>query len=220
MLVGAARRRRSWRRADQGSGVCGRAVRRAGGSADDRRRSARRARVARNALVRCSLGGFQLENDVPMHHASTWERGELTIDLHRNILPMGRGRIALDEVWARTRPDGPMVRAGSSPVDGPCFISCTWREIACAVHSCRSSMPRGCSSMRRSTMRSRDREDGESMPPLASRPRTAQRFSAVVRCRGSLRPTTTSCSRGNRSRDASSCLMSRQPALFDSSQRA
>jgi len=52
-----------------------------------------------------------------MHHASMWERGNLTIDLHRNILPLGRSRIALDEVWARTRPGWPDGARRLEPVD-------------------------------------------------------------------------------------------------------
>jgi Uncharacterised nucleotidyltransferase len=65
-----------------------------------------RERDARRVLDRA---GFRLVGDMPLHHASTWERGELTIDLHRNILAAGRSAIAMDDVWSRTRagwPDG------------------------------------------------------------------------------------------------------------------
>lgn len=60
--------------------------------------------AARRVLDRA---GFRLRFDIPMHHSSTWERGAITLDLHRSILPTGRGRLALDEIWARTRPGWP-----------------------------------------------------------------------------------------------------------------
>jgi hypothetical protein len=59
---------------------------------------------ARSILARA---GFTLVNDIPLHHATMWTRGELTIDLHRDILPVGRSKIALDDVWARTRDGWP-----------------------------------------------------------------------------------------------------------------
>jgi len=73
----------------------------------------------RSAEARTVLehAGFRLASDVPMHHASTWERGDLTLDLHRDILPIGRGRIALDEIWARTRPGWPDGARRLDPVD-------------------------------------------------------------------------------------------------------
>jgi hypothetical protein len=55
---------------------------------------------ARRVLERL---GMVVRADAPLHHASMWEGGDLVIDLHRDILPVGRGRVALDEVWARTR---------------------------------------------------------------------------------------------------------------------
>ncbi|HEY3804335.1 MAG TPA: nucleotidyltransferase family protein [Kofleriaceae bacterium] len=70
--------------------------------------------VARRVLERV---GFTMRSDVPLHHASMWERGEVTVDLHRNILPVGRSRIAIDEVWARTRVGWPTGARRLEPVD-------------------------------------------------------------------------------------------------------
>jgi hypothetical protein len=56
---------------------------------------------ARGILVDC---GFALSSDAPRHHASTWVRDSLVIDLHRNIVGQGRSRIDLDAVWSRTAP--------------------------------------------------------------------------------------------------------------------
>jgi hypothetical protein len=70
-----------------------------------------RVTAARDVLERA---GFTLASDIPLHHASTWERGDLTVDLHRDIMPIGRGRIAHDELWARTRPGWP---AGARRLD-------------------------------------------------------------------------------------------------------
>jgi hypothetical protein len=61
--------------------------------------------------------GFACSSDVPMHHASTWVRGDLIVDLHRGILAPGRSRIALDEVWARTRYGWPEGARRLEPID-------------------------------------------------------------------------------------------------------
>jgi len=61
--------------------------------------------------------GFRCRSDVRMHHASTWERDDLTLDLHRDIMPVGRGRVALPELWARTRPGWPEGARRLEPVD-------------------------------------------------------------------------------------------------------
>jgi len=53
--------------------------------------------------------GFVREPVIPHHHATTWVRDSLVIDLHRNIVGLGRSRIDLDAVWQRTVagwPDG------------------------------------------------------------------------------------------------------------------
>jgi hypothetical protein len=71
-------------------------------------------RAVRRVLER---NEFRLIKDMPLHHASTWERGDLTIDLHRDILPVGRGRVALDDVWARTRDGWPEGARRLDPVD-------------------------------------------------------------------------------------------------------
>jgi hypothetical protein len=69
---------------------------------------------ARDVLVRA---GFALASDIPLHHATTWTRGALTIDLHRDIVPVGRGRVALGDVWARTRDGWPHGARRLDPVD-------------------------------------------------------------------------------------------------------
>jgi hypothetical protein len=69
---------------------------------------------ARQVLTRA---GFELRNDVPLHHATMWERPGLTIDLHRSILSVGRSAIAIDEIWARTRPGWPAGARRLEPVD-------------------------------------------------------------------------------------------------------
>jgi hypothetical protein len=69
---------------------------------------------ARRVLERI---GMVVRADVPMHHASMWERDGLVIDLHRDILPTGRGRIALDDLWARTREGWPAGARRLDPVD-------------------------------------------------------------------------------------------------------
>jgi Uncharacterised nucleotidyltransferase len=69
---------------------------------------------ARDTLRRC---GFVMHSSVPMHHASTWERGDMTVDLHHHILAAGRSRIALDDVWRRTRPGWPGGAQRLEPVD-------------------------------------------------------------------------------------------------------
>jgi hypothetical protein len=59
--------------------------------------------------ARAVLGelGFGLVADTALHHASTWVRRDLVIDLHRNILAKGRSQIDLDAVWARMSPGWP-----------------------------------------------------------------------------------------------------------------
>ncbi len=46
--------------------------------------------------------GFTLAEDTPGHHASTWVRDGLVIDLHRGIVGVGRSRIDFAKVWRRT----------------------------------------------------------------------------------------------------------------------
>jgi hypothetical protein len=69
---------------------------------------------ARGVLERA---GFTLVNDIPLHHATMWTRNDLTIDLHRDILPVGRSKIALDDVWARTRDGWPDGARRLDPID-------------------------------------------------------------------------------------------------------
>ncbi len=69
---------------------------------------------ARGVLARA---GFTLINDIPLHHATMWTRDDLTIDLHRDILPVGRSKIALDDVWARTRDGWPDGARRLDPID-------------------------------------------------------------------------------------------------------
>ncbi|HEY1552728.1 MAG TPA: nucleotidyltransferase family protein [Kofleriaceae bacterium] len=69
---------------------------------------------ARDVLARA---GFALANDIPLHHATMWTRDDLTIDLHRNILPVGRSKIALADVWSRTRAGWPTGTRRLEPVD-------------------------------------------------------------------------------------------------------
>jgi Uncharacterised nucleotidyltransferase len=61
--------------------------------------------------------GFTLGNDIPLHHATMWTRGDLTLDLHRDILPVGRSHIALDDVWSRTQVGWPDGARRLDPVD-------------------------------------------------------------------------------------------------------
>jgi hypothetical protein len=69
---------------------------------------------ARDVLSRA---GFTLGNDIPLHHATMWTRGDFTIDLHRDILPVGRSKIALDDVWSRARDGWPNGARRLDPVD-------------------------------------------------------------------------------------------------------
>jgi hypothetical protein len=73
-----------------------------------------RAARAHEVLARV---GFARSSDVPMHHATTWVRGDLIVDLHRSILAPGRSRIALEDVWARTRPGWPDGARRLEPID-------------------------------------------------------------------------------------------------------
>ncbi|HEY1813806.1 MAG TPA: nucleotidyltransferase family protein [Kofleriaceae bacterium] len=73
-----------------------------------------REHAARDVLERAK---FRLVGDVPLHHATMWERGDLTIDLHRDIVPAGRGRVALDDVWDRTRDGWPHGARRLEPTD-------------------------------------------------------------------------------------------------------
>ena len=45
--------------------------------------------------------GFRLDEDPAGHHASTWVRDDLVIDLHHDIVGTGRSRIDLAQVWQR-----------------------------------------------------------------------------------------------------------------------
>ena len=58
--------------------------------------------------------GFVADEDPPDHHASTWVRGDLVIDLHRGIVGTGRSRIDLAKVWHRAGPGWP---AGAERLD-------------------------------------------------------------------------------------------------------
>jgi len=52
--------------------------------------------------------GFEAFEAAPLiHHASVWSRGELTIDLHWNIVADGRSRIDFAQVWSRMTPGWP-----------------------------------------------------------------------------------------------------------------
>jgi Uncharacterised nucleotidyltransferase len=73
-------------------------------------------RDARARQVLASAG-FMLVNDIPLHHATMWTRGDLTLDLHRDILPVGRSQIALDDVWSRMRAGWPDGARRLDPVD-------------------------------------------------------------------------------------------------------
>lgn len=64
-----------------------------------------------------AAAGFRKLVDIRAHHASTWLRGDLTLDVHRNILGAGRSRIALDAVWARTLAGWPAGARRLEPVD-------------------------------------------------------------------------------------------------------
>jgi len=66
---------------------------------------ARTDRDAATAVLR-ELG-FTLHPDPALHHASTWARGDLVIDVHHGFLGDGRSRVDLDAVWQRARPGWP-----------------------------------------------------------------------------------------------------------------
>lgn len=63
-----------------------------------------RHRVAEQVLAAL---GFAAEPGVALHHASTWVRAGLVIDLHRHIVAAGRSQIDLDAVWRRVTPGWP-----------------------------------------------------------------------------------------------------------------
>jgi Uncharacterised nucleotidyltransferase len=70
--------------------------------------------AARNKLVAL---GFERVPGPILHHASTWVRGDLVIDLHTSILVAGRSRIDLDAVWSRAVPGWPNGAERLEPVD-------------------------------------------------------------------------------------------------------
>jgi len=61
--------------------------------------------------------GFLREPSPRRHHATTWVRGGLVLDLHANILAEGRNSIDLDAVWNRVRPGWPDGAWRLDPVD-------------------------------------------------------------------------------------------------------
>ena len=56
-----------------------------------------------------------------LHHATTWVRDEVVVDLHRSILAPGRGRIDLDAVWSRMSPGWPAGAEALDPLDALVF---------------------------------------------------------------------------------------------------
>lgn len=74
---------------------------------------------AEGAFARRILGelGFTCAHDPALHHASTWVRGSLVIDLHRDIVGTGRSQIDLDAVWSRVVPGWPKRAWRLEPVD-------------------------------------------------------------------------------------------------------
>ncbi len=46
--------------------------------------------------------GFARGPSLVLHHAEAWTRGDFAIDLHSNIIAMGRARIDLAGLWSRT----------------------------------------------------------------------------------------------------------------------
>jgi len=65
--------------------------------------------------------GFTLHPDPALHHASTWARGDLVIDVHHGILGDGRSRVDLGAVWQRTRPGWPDGAERLEPADELAF---------------------------------------------------------------------------------------------------
>ena len=73
-----------------------------------------RARVAEGVLA---AQGFSCDSALPFHHASTWVREWLVIDLHHGILGPGRSRMDLEHVWTRATPGWPHDGLRLDPVD-------------------------------------------------------------------------------------------------------
>jgi hypothetical protein len=65
--------------------------------------------------------GFSCAHDPSLHHASTWVRDTLVVDLHRDIIGSGRSRIDLDAVWGRVIPGWPAHAWHLEPVDALVF---------------------------------------------------------------------------------------------------
>jgi hypothetical protein len=61
--------------------------------------------------------GFRSVPSAWLHHATTWERAGLVIDLHRGILAEGRSQIDLAAVWSRTVPGWPSGAERLEPID-------------------------------------------------------------------------------------------------------
>jgi hypothetical protein len=65
--------------------------------------------------------GFQQGRYAALHHARPWLRGDLVIDLHRNIIGPGRSRIDLATVWSRTTSGWPSGAERLQPDHGLVF---------------------------------------------------------------------------------------------------
>ena len=61
--------------------------------------------------------GFERFPGPALHHASTWVRSGLVVDLHRNILGDGRSEIDLSAVWSRTLKGWPDGAERLDPID-------------------------------------------------------------------------------------------------------
>ena len=61
--------------------------------------------------------GFERAAGPAIHHATTWARDGLVIDLHRSIVSEGRSQIDLGAVWARMRPGWPAGAERLDPLD-------------------------------------------------------------------------------------------------------
>lgn len=65
--------------------------------------------------------GFEPARHAALHHAAPWHRGDLSIDLHWNIIAPGRSHIDLDAVWSRTSLGWPDGAEQLEPVDALAF---------------------------------------------------------------------------------------------------